>query len=288
MTLVTVFQTKCVQYWPDIGDQILHGDILVSNMNQVVYINYTIRTFEVKLKKNKREVMCGNWSSLNGINFVSSSQVTHLHYTGWPDHGVPMFTQSVVPYLKKLQATATGNEPIVVHCSAGVGRTGTIILCDTALRQAKSEMVSWTFQGKKFPTEHYVVLLRKVVDLAAVTERMRKYRARMVDNEQQYVFAHLAIVEYMLSEETEIPCNEYSNGRINDARKLLIAHIERQAERLKWRNKCATSFMINSYDSLLQGEKHHLGRTSDAIDWWTDIPAPRWRCSRWKHGAWSR
>jgi len=75
------------------------------------------------------------------LNHVRQRQVEHLHYTAWPDHGVPLYTHPVVTYLKKLLATPSGNGSVVVHCSAGVGRTGTIILCDICLRRAAAEGV---------------------------------------------------------------------------------------------------------------------------------------------------
>lgn len=73
--------------------------------------------------------------------YLYQQQIEHLHYTAWPDHGVPLYTHSVVTYLKKLLATPPGNGPVVVHCSAGVGRTGTIILCDICLHRAAAEGV---------------------------------------------------------------------------------------------------------------------------------------------------
>jgi len=79
------------------------------------------------------------------LNHVCQQQVEHLHYTAWPDHGVPLYTHPVVTYLKKLLATPPGNGSVVVHCSAGVGRTGTIILCDICLRRAAAEGVITRF-----------------------------------------------------------------------------------------------------------------------------------------------
>lgn len=69
-------------------------------------------------------------------------QIEHLHYTSWPDHNVPKYAHSVIAYVRKLQTLPVGHGPIIVHCSAGVGRTGTIILCDICSRQALAEGVS--------------------------------------------------------------------------------------------------------------------------------------------------
>lgn len=84
----------------------------------------------------------------------------HLHYTAWPDHGVPFYTHSIVMYLKKLLATPPGDGPVVVHCSNGVGRTGTIILCDICLHRAAAEGVVTIFHTFKFKNCKRVELTR--------------------------------------------------------------------------------------------------------------------------------
>ncbi|CAG2065286.1 unnamed protein product, partial [Timema podura] len=87
--------------------------------------------------------------------------VSQLHFTSWPDHGVPFYPQSVAAYLKQLLLTPRGNGPILVHCSAGVGRTGTIILADICLRMAAAE---------------------GAVDILGFQQSMREERPNMVDN----------------------------------------------------------------------------------------------------------
>ncbi|XP_026825826.1 receptor-type tyrosine-protein phosphatase T-like [Ooceraea biroi] len=115
-------KTKCEQYWPDIGNKKKYGNIIVLNAKQHVSADYCFRTFQITYGRETRKV-------------------EHLHYTAWPDHGVPLYTYSIVTYLKKLLATPPGNGSVVVHCSTGVGRTGVIILCDICLRQAAAEGV---------------------------------------------------------------------------------------------------------------------------------------------------
>ncbi|XP_015185172.1 PREDICTED: receptor-type tyrosine-protein phosphatase kappa-like [Polistes dominula] len=118
-------KTKCEQYWPDIGKKKKYGDVLVFNSTQNIFADYTFRILHVTCNDETRKV-------------------EHLHYTAWPDHGVPNYTHSVVTFLKKILAKEIGNGPMVVHCSAGIGRTGTIILCDICLRRAAAEGVSQT------------------------------------------------------------------------------------------------------------------------------------------------
>ena len=67
--------------------------------------------------------------------------VTHLHYTAWPDHGVPQNAMSLINFIHRVrkQHPVTLDQPLLVHCSAGVGRTGTFILLDAMIQQMKAE-----------------------------------------------------------------------------------------------------------------------------------------------------
>ncbi|XP_018393883.1 PREDICTED: receptor-type tyrosine-protein phosphatase U-like [Cyphomyrmex costatus] len=188
-------KTKCEQYWPDIGKKKKYGDIIVLNAKHNVFADYCFRTFTVT---------CGE----------ETRKIEHLHYTAWPDHGVPLYTHSVVTYLKKLLATPPGNGPVIVHCSAGVGRTGTIILCDICLRRAAAE---------------------GLVDVFAETASIRSERANMVDNKQQYLLAHLALVECLLSIPTTLPCNEMLLTQIKALKKQLPLQLQR-LQNIAWQD----------------------------------------------------
>ena len=67
--------------------------------------------------------------------------VTHMHYTAWPDHGVPENAMSVISFIQRVRREHPHSldQPLLVHCSAGVGRTGTFILLDTVMQQIKNE-----------------------------------------------------------------------------------------------------------------------------------------------------
>ncbi|XP_071640948.1 uncharacterized protein [Temnothorax longispinosus] len=180
-------RTKCEQYWPDIGKQNKYGDIIVLNAKHNVYADYCFRTFNVTCGKKTRKI-------------------EHLHYTAWPDYGVPLYTHSVVTYLKKLLATSPGDGPVVVHCSTGVGRTGIIILCDICLRRVAAE---------------------GLVDVFAEMAFITSERVNIIHNKQQYLLAHLVLLECLFSIPTTLPCNKMLVTRIKKLKKQLPAQQER-------------------------------------------------------------
>ncbi|XP_067118512.1 receptor-type tyrosine-protein phosphatase T-like, partial [Centruroides vittatus] len=112
-------KTKCEKYWPQSAEN--YGNINVSLKNTEIYLDYVIRTFIIT--QGERTWM-----------------LKHFHYTTWPDHDVPRFTNSVISFLQNVRNfKPESNSPIVVHCSAGVGRTGTLILLDSMLDMANQK-----------------------------------------------------------------------------------------------------------------------------------------------------
>ena len=67
--------------------------------------------------------------------------VSHLHYMAWPDHGVPDNVMSLIAFIRHVRKLhpVSHQQPLLVHCSAGVGRTGTLILLDIIMQQMKTE-----------------------------------------------------------------------------------------------------------------------------------------------------
>ena len=67
--------------------------------------------------------------------------ITQLHYTAWPDHGVPDNVMSLIGFIRHVRKVhpVSQQQPLLVHCSAGVGRTGTLILLDIIMQQMKAE-----------------------------------------------------------------------------------------------------------------------------------------------------
>ena len=63
--------------------------------------------------------------------------VVQYHFLGWPDHGVPKFATSLIEFIRRVRHSYKSDRPILVHCSAGVGRTGTYVTLDSMLERIK-------------------------------------------------------------------------------------------------------------------------------------------------------
>ncbi|XP_062298054.1 receptor-type tyrosine-protein phosphatase H-like [Scomber scombrus] len=153
-------RTKCEQYWPSDRETCLYGEMQVTNRSEQQEFNWTLREFTLKYKNTSEE-----------------RTVKHFHFTAWPDHGVPQGTEILIQFRElfrqHIKTEGTG-EPTVVHCSAGVGRTGTIIALDVLLQQLERE---------------------KAVGINAFVHKMRLNRPHMVQTESQYVFLHQCIMD---------------------------------------------------------------------------------------------
>ncbi|KAJ3595687.1 hypothetical protein NHX12_004990 [Muraenolepis orangiensis] len=167
--LVEVGRVKCCKYWPD--DTEIYRDIKVTLIETELLSEYVIRTFAVE-KRGAHEIR----------------EIRQFHFTGWPDHGVPYHATGLLGFIRRVKAkTMTNAGPMVVHCSAGAGRTGCFIVIDIMLDMAERE---------------------GVVDIYNCVRELRSRRVNMVQTEEQYVFIHDAILEACLCGDTAIPANQ--------------------------------------------------------------------------------
>ncbi|XP_057193353.1 receptor-type tyrosine-protein phosphatase T isoform X4 [Triplophysa rosa] len=166
--LVEVGRVKCVRYWPDETE--VYGDIKVTLIETEPLAEYVIRTFTVQ-KKGHHEMR----------------EIRQFHFTSWPDHGVPCYATGLLGFIRQVKFLNPPDAgPIVVHCSAGAGRTGCFIAVDIMLDMAESE---------------------GVVDIFNCIRELRSQRVNMVQTE--YVFVHDAILEACLCGNTAIPVCDF-------------------------------------------------------------------------------
>ncbi|XP_051928361.1 receptor-type tyrosine-protein phosphatase S-like isoform X19 [Hippocampus zosterae] len=160
-------RVKCDQYWPTRATE-TYGLIQVTLLDTVELATYCVRTF----------ALFKNGSS-------EKREVRQFQFTAWPDHGVPEHPTPFLAFLRRVKSCNPPDAgPMVVHCSAGVGRTGCFIVIDAMLERIKHE---------------------KTVDIYGHVTLMRAQRNYMVQTEDQYVFIHDALQEAVNCGTTEVP-----------------------------------------------------------------------------------
>lgn len=162
-------EEKCYQYWPDQGCW-TYGSVRVCVEDCVVLVDYTVRKF------------CIQAQLPDGCK--APRLVSQLHFTSWPDFGVPFTPIGMLKFLKKVKTLNPVHAgPIVVHCSAGVGRTGTFIVIDAMVDMMHAE---------------------QKVDVFEFVSRIRNQRPQMVQTDMQYSFIYQALLEHYLYGDTEL------------------------------------------------------------------------------------
>ncbi|KAL0963298.1 hypothetical protein UPYG_G00304320 [Umbra pygmaea] len=157
---------KCAQYWPTAEQhQISFTDtgFVVTLVTEEDKSYYTIRLLEL-------------WNTKTG----ETRELYHFHYTTWPDFGVPESPASFLNFLVKVRESGSlGAEhgPAVVHCSAGIGRSGTFSLVDSCLI---------LMDQRKDPSS---------VDIQKVLLDMREYRMGLIQTPDQLRFSYRAVME---------------------------------------------------------------------------------------------
>uniref|UniRef100_A0A4W3JE48 Receptor-type tyrosine-protein phosphatase epsilon n=1 Tax=Callorhinchus milii TaxID=7868 RepID=A0A4W3JE48_CALMI len=161
-------EEKCFKYWPDQGLW-SYGTIRVSVEDVTVLVDYTIRKFSIQNQTGGPK---------------APRFITQLHFTSWPDFGVPFAPVGMLKFLKKVKTVNPSfSGPIVVHCSAGVGRTGTFIVIDAMIDMMQEE---------------------QKVDVFGFVSRIRKQRSHLVQTDMQYSFIYQALLEHFLYGDTEL------------------------------------------------------------------------------------
>ncbi|KAI6178884.1 Protein-tyrosine-phosphatase [Aphelenchoides besseyi] len=172
---------KCHRYWPDANQPtVLYMDIEVTLLNEALeYDEYTIRQFRL-------------------VNLAEPNQpariVIHFHFQAWPDFGAPDHPVGIVNFLRLFRTRLPPsplNRPTVVHCSAGVGRSGTFIALDRLVQT--------------IPTG-------RPLDVFGTVYEMRQERCQMVQNESQYIFIHVCLLYVLQNFYPQLLAPQYPAG----------------------------------------------------------------------------
>uniref|UniRef100_A0A8J8YGZ7 Tyrosine-protein phosphatase non-receptor type n=2 Tax=Callithrix jacchus TaxID=9483 RepID=A0A8J8YGZ7_CALJA len=155
-TLTERGRTKCHQYWPDPPDVMDHGSFHIQCQSEDCTIAYVSREMLVTNTQTGEE-----------------HTVTHLQYVAWPDHGVPDDSSDFLEFVNYVRSLRVDNEPVLVHCSAGIGRTGVLVTMETAMCLTERNL-------PVYPLD--------------IVRKMRDQRAMMVQTSSQYKFVCEAIL----------------------------------------------------------------------------------------------
>ncbi|XP_076346363.1 receptor-type tyrosine-protein phosphatase S-like isoform X3 [Tachypleus tridentatus] len=165
--LVENGKRKCAKYWPE--DSIQYGDLQVLLIHTETCMDFIIRTFLLRKERETR-------------------RIHHYQFLDWPDQRVPANASSLLMLHRRIQTDNPENKnPVIVHCSAGVGRSGTFIAIDALRSQADRE-------GR--------------VDVFSFVNKMRMQRINMVPTLEQYIFIYEAISDAFLCGNTVVMADQ--------------------------------------------------------------------------------
>uniref|UniRef100_A0A3B4E7T8 Tyrosine-protein phosphatase non-receptor type n=1 Tax=Pygocentrus nattereri TaxID=42514 RepID=A0A3B4E7T8_PYGNA len=168
-------RSKSHRYWPKLG----------SKHNSATHGKFKVTT------KFRTDSGCYATTGLKVKHLLSGQERTvwHLQYTDWPEHGCPEYVQGFLSYLEEIQSvrrhtnsmldtSKSPNPPVVVHCSAGVGRTGVVILTEL--------MISCLEHNER-------------VEVPVMLGRLRQQRMLMVQTVSQYKFVYQVLIQFLKS-----------------------------------------------------------------------------------------
>jgi tyrosine-protein phosphatase non-receptor type 9 len=185
---VELGKRKCAQYWPesDTGSA-KHGHYAISVAGVQSCVGYDARTltltFKVYCSRRRRGMHEGRGFIESFFPTVQGAErtVMHFQFLAWPDYGIPSSGSSILDLIFAVREAQTKHSvrgtcpPIVVHCSAGVGRSGAFCTIDNCIHELDK---------------------MKKVNLQGTVRKMRKQRAFSVQTEEQYEFCYRTLLEY--------------------------------------------------------------------------------------------
>uniref|UniRef100_A0A671S6I6 Receptor-type tyrosine-protein phosphatase kappa n=1 Tax=Sinocyclocheilus anshuiensis TaxID=1608454 RepID=A0A671S6I6_9TELE len=224
--VTNLVEVKCCKYWPD--DTEIYRDMKVTLIETQLLSEYVIRTFAVE-KRGAHEIR----------------EIRQFHFTGWPDHGVPYHATGLLGFVRRVKAKSPANAgPMVIHCSAGAGRTGCFIVIDIMLDMAERE---------------------GVVDIYNCVRELRSRRVNMVQTEEQYVFIHDAILEACLCGDTTIPANQLRSVYYDMNRLDPQTNSSQIKEEFRTLNMVTPTLRVEDCSIALLPRNHEKNRCMDVL-----------------------
>ncbi|XP_068221046.1 receptor-type tyrosine-protein phosphatase kappa-like [Palaemon carinicauda] len=213
-------KVKVAEYWPSEGT-ITKGGIDITHESTETEIDFIFRTF---ILTNNEEIR----------------KIQQYQFTAWPDHGVPESPYGVAQMIHSIRREPlTG--PIVVHCSAGIGRTGTILLVLGVMDQINNS---------------------GYMDVHEVLVKLRNGRSNLVENTAQYKFAHSVLQEILCEKQTRFTCQEFPEALLElrvPQDNTNMSRIQQQFQELKQLPKDL------SYKFAKRPEVSHLNRDPNIL-----------------------
>ncbi|XP_060640646.2 receptor-type tyrosine-protein phosphatase U isoform X2 [Anolis sagrei] len=224
--LVEVGRVKCSKYWPD--DSEVYGDIKIVQETSETLAEYVVRTFTLERR-----------------GYSARHEVKQFHFTSWPEHGVPYHATGLLAFIRRVKASTPPDAgPIVIHCSAGTGRTGCYIVLDVMLDMAECE---------------------GVVDIYNCVKTLCSRRINMIQTEEQYVFIHDAILEACLCGETSIPIGEFRSTFKEMVRIDPQSNSSQLREEFQTLNSVTPHLDMEEYSIALLPRNREKNRSMDAL-----------------------
>ena len=223
-------QKKCEQYFSELPGGTFEADtVVITTVSVVPYADFEIKKLTVKNVSGKRHAKSGalltplssfpqSGALLTPLSSFPQSgalltplssfpqttepdseplKITHYHYTSWPDHGVPQFATSIISFVRRVQKSHDKSKgvPLLVHCSAGVGRTGTFIMLDAMTERLRTEdsinIYSYLMDMRKRRT--LMVQTEVSHHAQGATSASTSLHLHLLKPQDQYVFIHNAL-----------------------------------------------------------------------------------------------
>ncbi|XP_015433446.1 PREDICTED: phosphatidylinositol phosphatase PTPRQ [Dufourea novaeangliae] len=156
--LVEKGKEKCYQYFPTIRESFRYENMTIKCTSELDYRSYTQRTLVLQKENKKRYII-------------------HLHFKDWPDHDVPEDFDPMIHFCQIIRRNVLANKGyVIIHCSAGIGRTGTLIAIDILLQHLRDN---------------------RRLDVFGTVYRLRHHRINMVQKESQYAYIYNCIKQVL-------------------------------------------------------------------------------------------